>query len=357
MVRRLEQHYEDLRDVDITTSVAATQWARTAEIGAAALVIREPLYVLDVLPDGTIFVQQHRYRAAGSVDGAIAETRWQRSITVSTFMDFMQSCWRANVIPILLLDRRGVTEQHFQATRFSELMYERCINSETALTRPCMRERLDSLHAALGMPQVSATLGTSLSPARRSKGPQTLRPATAVCDQVEPVDQTFRADMQAYDRVLALGGNIDSGSIADRKKHRLYVESNAAAIKTWATSSPPGHTSTWLRCSTHWKCSSSYHTQPSQLRPLAFNSYAAGGTGSRIMRSAVCYAVSETTTVWQAKRATWPGLGSRQSKVWRTRTSSSRCSTTQPVGNDYDLVARSSRRTTSRGACHGWSGS
>lgn len=51
---RLVKHCEETEDVRIGTTVSQQQWARAAEIGAAAVALREPLYVLDVLVDGTI---------------------------------------------------------------------------------------------------------------------------------------------------------------------------------------------------------------------------------------------------------------------------------------------------------------
>lgn len=59
---RLIQHYQIQAKVEVTTHVGRKKWAGEMELKAAAVYMREPVFVIDVQHDGVMYVQCYSYR-------------------------------------------------------------------------------------------------------------------------------------------------------------------------------------------------------------------------------------------------------------------------------------------------------
>jgi len=253
VMSRLVQHYNEIEAEDLETTVTKRMWARAGELRAAAMVLREPIDVLDVQADQTIFAQQYSYQLERRETSVLIESRLQRTISMEKFTQLVKAALLSKVLlPILLLRHRDGA-QHFQALRFSDFMYERYANSETGSTKPCMRERLDKVHESLSMapvsaepnyiftsPDTSSSSGLesdSIAPpsvARsRSPGGSSTEASESSSKNDSVRARVHRADLQTYDRILSLGGALDRGTVADRNKHRAFSEANKQVHREW----------------------------------------------------------------------------------------------------------------------------
>uniref|UniRef100_K3WQP3 Uncharacterized protein n=1 Tax=Globisporangium ultimum (strain ATCC 200006 / CBS 805.95 / DAOM BR144) TaxID=431595 RepID=K3WQP3_GLOUD len=148
---RLIRHYNKASDFFVTQHVGPTWWGRTAELVAASVYIREPIYVIDVLEDNEIRVHCYNYRDEMGPDGVVREVGVDWVTTMSAFEKLDSECLSNAVIPTVMILRHDNGTQHYQVVRFRECLY-RDLELEPDDMHPNMRERLEVIHCAFGMP-------------------------------------------------------------------------------------------------------------------------------------------------------------------------------------------------------------
>jgi hypothetical protein len=240
---RLISHYDKASDFLLAQTVEPTWWGRAAELKAAAIYLREPIYVHN---DQQIQVQCYSYRDETGPDGVTRELGIEVTTSMTQFTHLVDACLQHSVIPTVLVLNHGIGTQHFRAMRFADHLYH-VLDKEKDETHPNMRERLDEVHRILEMAAVKASTDynfdsqPSIGSAKRRRGRPRTRKASVKFEEQEqtsPPSQIaaarktlLRADERVYARVLALCGNISQGSIADRSKHMEYSKANLLFMK------------------------------------------------------------------------------------------------------------------------------
>lgn len=245
---RLIRHYDKASDFLVTQRVGPTWWGRAAELVAASVYLREPIYVIDVLEGNEIRVHCYNYRDEMGPDGVAREVGVDWATTMSTFEKLVSECLSNAVIPTVLILRHDNGTQHYQAVRFSERLY-RDLELEPDDVHPNMRERLEVIHRELGMPigksdntydfDSQSSGGIDIQQRARLQSPPKLPaeggPEFALSSSQTPSARSAhtRGEEKVYARVLALGGKLAQGSLVDRRKHAEYTKANDTIIKQW----------------------------------------------------------------------------------------------------------------------------
>lgn len=105
--KRLNEHYSASADIQVHQFAPACYWARAAEIQAAAVRLRESIYVIDVKSNGLIQMKSYSSKARHATDGSVHEFGFDVSMNMDDLDALMKACAVNRVIPIVLALRSG----------------------------------------------------------------------------------------------------------------------------------------------------------------------------------------------------------------------------------------------------------
>lgn len=104
--RKLNQHYHASGRILVSKPAESRYWAGAAEFQAAAVRLREPVYVLDVQPGGEVKVHCYFSKPGMASDGFIHEFGCEVLLTMGDFDVLLSTCAEHKVLLVIFVLRR-----------------------------------------------------------------------------------------------------------------------------------------------------------------------------------------------------------------------------------------------------------
>ena len=152
MLREILQHLGVSRRYSCGKEARPSLWAGTEEIMATTLYFGEPLYVFDILNDGSTRVQMYCPDCTQMMDGSGSRTMQSVRITPLTALraaEVLQAQVDAHIIPLMMALYRQDGTFHFNGIRLSADAYVEWTQPDEKGNS--MAERLDSVLSKLGI--------------------------------------------------------------------------------------------------------------------------------------------------------------------------------------------------------------
>ncbi|GMF38590.1 unnamed protein product [Phytophthora fragariaefolia] len=134
-----------MREVSVATTVPQTFWEGPTVPRAMAIYLREPVYVWDIGIADSAYPQQYAYRPITMDNGDHHETGVVTPLTKDRVQDVLEAYYNHHVQPTMLLLKHS--KGHFYGVQYGDTFHEWHAKQNSE-----MRERLDQVHAGLGLP-------------------------------------------------------------------------------------------------------------------------------------------------------------------------------------------------------------
>jgi hypothetical protein len=108
----------------VDCQVPIRQWVSSAHIEAMAMLIREPILVIDMILPSTAYVQVYAYRVMPNQRNELMEEGCCFPMTSPQAARLIHSFRRARLFPLVLLLHRTDTGNHFQAVTYKPALYD-----------------------------------------------------------------------------------------------------------------------------------------------------------------------------------------------------------------------------------------
>ncbi|GMF46551.1 unnamed protein product [Phytophthora fragariaefolia] len=239
-------HYSKMSEVSVATPVPQTFREGPTVLRAMTVYLREPAYVWDIGIDDSAYAQQYSYRTFTMDNGGHHETGVVTPLTEGRVRDILEACYNHHVPPTMLLLNHN--EGHFYGVQHGDTFHEWYAQPDSN-----MRERLDQVHAALGLPilpsdgyepeyvtaeakleeqalLVEMGFDCYTSGSQASEASSTL-PIRASRVPVNPQAGVYR---HVYERLLKTAEKTDRKAIDARLVARLQ-DANEAAFSRWVS--------------------------------------------------------------------------------------------------------------------------
>lgn len=153
----LLSRHDAVAATNVNSTAPYAHWGRAEDLQAAAIHLREPVYDVGVLADGSVLAQCHACRDEQGPDSDTNEVGREIPISISQLAELVTLCAANDAMPTILVLRHSDAGNHVQGLRFSDCLYDKIFLADDSV-RGGSQARLHAVQVELGLETTSAVL-------------------------------------------------------------------------------------------------------------------------------------------------------------------------------------------------------